>query len=187
MGMTFDLARLLGLEGMLMLLYDNPNLVRKTMQFLMEGNYPAAGTTGVRGLLSANNDSSYVGSGGIGYCRQLRDGVPDDQPVRVGDLWGHSESQETGSIPRRCSRSSFSHFSLEIIRKFGLACYGCCEALDKRWHIVRRIPNLRRVSVSPWSDAAMMAESLEDRCICSLKPNPAHLAVPVIDRDLMEV
>ena len=183
MGMTFDLARLLGFEGMLMLMHDNPDLVRKTMRFLMEGNLRCLERLESERLLSANNDSSYVGSGGIGYCRELGLG----EPVCVHDLWGHSESQETGSVSPGMFEDLIFPFQLEIIRKFGLACYGCCEALDKRWHIVRRIPNLRRVSVSPWSDAALMAESLQDRYICSLKPNPAHLAVPVIDREsLME-
>jgi len=183
MGMTFDLARLLGLEGMLVMLYDNPNLVRKTMQFLMAGNIKRLEELEAAGLLSPNNDSSYVGSGGVGYCRQLRAGVPDAQPVRVGDLWGHSESQETGSIAPEMFEDLIFPYQLEIIRRFGLACYGCCEALEKRWRSVRQIPNLRRVSVSAWSDTTRMAENLENRYICSLKPNPAHLALPVIDRD----
>jgi len=64
-----------------------------------------------------------------------------------------------------------------------LICYGCCEPLDRRWHALAKIPNLRRVSVSPWSDTALMAEMLADRYVYSLKPNPAALAVPVIDED----
>ena len=72
---------------------------------------------------------------------------------------------------------------MQILGRFGLACYGCCEALEKRWHIVKRIPNLRRVSVSAWADAARMAAQLEDRYILSLKPSPAALATPVIDRE----
>ncbi|HVP18479.1 MAG TPA: hypothetical protein VMU36_05730 [Spirochaetia bacterium] len=186
MGMTFDLARLLGLEGLLVLLYDNPNLIRKAMQFLMDGNRRRLEELEAGGLLSPNNDSSYVGSGGIGYSRELRTGLSDDQTVRVCDLWGHSESQETGSISPEMFEEFIFPYQLEIIKRFGLACYGCCEALERRWHIVRRIPNLRRVSVSAWSDTGRMAENLGDRYICSLKPNPARLAVSVIDRDLLK-
>jgi hypothetical protein len=149
----------------------------------MEGNIRRLEELESRGLLSPNNDSSYVGSGGIGYSRELRAGLPDDHRVRMKDLWGHSESQETGSIAPEMFEEFIFPYQLQIIRGFGLACYGCCEALEKRWHIVRRIPNLRRVSVSAWSDKIRMADGLEDRYICSLKPNPAHLAIPVIDRD----
>lgn len=67
--------------------------------------------------------------------------------------------------------------------RFGLTCYGCCEPLDKRWHIVRNFPNLRRVSVSPWSDREVMAHNLEDRFIFSMKPNPADLAMETLDEE----
>jgi hypothetical protein len=70
---------------------------------------------------------------------------------------------------------------LPILERFGLNCYGCCEPLDKRWHVVRQIPNLRRVSVSPWADHAAMAEMLQDRYVYSMKPRPADLAMEAFD------
>ena len=63
------------------------------------------------------------------------------------------------------------------------SCYGCCEPLDKRWHIVERFPRLRRISVSAWADPAAMAELLGDRYIYSYKPTPADLAMPSFDAE----
>ena len=60
---------------------------------------------------------------------------------------------------------------------------GCCEPLDNRWHIIKKIPRLRRVSVLPWADLGDMAEKLEDKYIYSMKPNPAELAVSTLDED----
>ena len=74
-------------------------------------------------------------------------------------------------------------YQLPILERFGLNCYGCCEPVDKRWRIIKQIPRLRRVSVSPWSDPAVMANNLENRYILSLKPNPADLAMDVFDED----
>ena len=70
-----------------------------------------------------------------------------------------------------------------ILERFGLNCYGCCEPLDKRWHLAKEIPNLRRVSVSPWADKLKMAEQLEDKYIYSLKPNPTDLAMSTFNED----
>ena len=64
-------------------------------------------------------------------------------------------------------------------------CYGCCEPLDFRWDIVKVTPRLRRVSVSPWSNLAVMAEKLGPDYVFSMKPNPARLALPVIDEGLI--
>ncbi|MGA7277664.1 MAG: hypothetical protein WBW79_06985, partial [Desulfocapsaceae bacterium] len=70
-----------------------------------------------------------------------------------------------------------------ILERFGLNCYGCCEPIHQRWHVIEQIPNLRRVSVSPWSDKKKMAQKLEDKYIFSLKPNPVDLAMDSFDED----
>ena len=68
-------------------------------------------------------------------------------------------------------------YQLPILERFGLNCYGCCEPLDLRWHIIKRIPRLRRVSVSPWSNVETMADALQDTFIYSRKPAPTDIAV----------
>ena len=41
-------------------------------------------------------------------------------------------------------------YQLPLLERFGLNCYGCCEPMDPRWQVIKRIPRLRRVSISPW-------------------------------------
>jgi hypothetical protein len=69
------------------------------------------------------------------------------------------------------------------MERFGLTCYGCCEPLHGRWHVVRNHPHLRRVSCSPWADLEKMAGYLGDQYVMSLKPNPASLAVTELDEE----
>jgi hypothetical protein len=96
-------------------------------------------------------------------------------------MWGFGESQETVGISPEMFEEFIFPYQLPVLDRFGLNCYGCCEPLDTRWHIVVKVPRLRRVSVSPWADLAQMAERLGDRYILSMKPNPADLALPVFD------
>jgi hypothetical protein len=98
-------------------------------------------------------------------------------------MWGFSESQETVGVSPQMFAEFVFPYQLPILERFGLNCYGCCEPLDKRWHIVQQIPNLRRVSVSPWADLARMAEMLGDRYIYSMKPRPTDLAMDGFDED----
>lgn len=53
------------------------------------------------------------------------------------------------------------------------------------YHVNPGLPNLRRISVSPWSNKAVLAEMLKSDYIYSMKPNPAHLALPTIDESLI--
>jgi hypothetical protein len=103
--------------------------------------------------------------------------------VRTRDLWALAESQETVGISPHMFAEFVFPYQLPLLERFGLSCYGCCEPLDKRWPIVEQIPNLRRVSVSPWSERAQMAERLGDRYIYSMKPSPTDLAMDTFDEE----
>ena len=70
-----------------------------------------------------------------------------------------------------------------LMERFGLNCYGCCEPLDLRWHVVKDTPGLRRVSVSPWANVEAMAQNLQDRFVFSYKPQPADLATGIMHED----
>ena len=69
--------------------------------------------------------------------------------------------------------------------RFGLTCYGCCEPLHIRWSTVKKFQNLRRVSCSPWTDIEKMAENLNNKYIYSMKPNPAVISVPDINKEAL--
>jgi hypothetical protein len=47
--------------------------------------------------------------------------------------------------------------------------------------MLERVPRLRRISISPWCDRAIAAETLGNRYIYSWKPHPAYLADIVFD------
>jgi hypothetical protein len=52
---------------------------------------------------------------------------------------------------------------------------------------MKEIPNLRRVSVSPWADIGGMAEKLEDQYIFSMKPRPTDLAMTGFDEERIRI
>ncbi len=182
LGMTWTLVNL---RGMLQIMYDMvdaPDDLHRLMAFLRDGHLAKLDWLEAQGLLSLNNDGAYVGSGGFGWTDELPQ--PDfTGHVRTCDLWGFAESQETVGISPTMFAEFVLPYQLPILARFGLNCYGCCEPLDKRWEYVKQIPRLRRVSVSPWSDRAFMAEQLGANYILSMKPNPADLARDGFDED----
>ncbi len=182
-GFTYDIARLLGLNEMFMYFYDNPELIQQTMSILKQGYEKKIEFIEQNNLLSLNNDRSYFGSGGLGYSDELPSKDFNAKNVRLIDMWGFAESQETSSVSPEMFEKFVFKYQLPILKRFGLTYYGCCEPLNKRWDIIKNIPNLRKVSVSHWADKEKMVEQLQDKYIYALKPTPADLAVPEVNKD----
>ncbi len=182
LGLTWQLVNLRGLEAILYDMVDRPDDLHRLMAILRDGTMARIDQLEREGLLSLNNAADYVGSGGFGWTEELP--APDfDGHVRPRDMWGFGESQETVSVSPAMFAEFIFPYQLPILERFGLNCYGCCEPLDTRWQHVKRVPRLRRVSVSPWSNLEKMAENLGDRYVFSMKPNPAALAAPTFDED----
>ena len=181
LGMTWTLVNLRGLQQVMYDVYDNPDGLHALMGFLRDGHLAKLEFIEEHNLLSLNNDGTYVGSGGFGWTEELPTEGYDGKKVRTADMWGFAESQETTTWSPEMFAEFIFPYQLPILDRFGLNCYGCCEPLDKRWDVISDIPQLRRVSVSPWADPVLMAEKLGRGYIFSYKPNPAYLAVPSPD------
>jgi len=183
-GLTYPLVNLRGLEQIMWDMIDSPDDLHRLMAFLRDGTSSYLDLLEANGWLSLNNEGSYVGSGGFGWTQDLpqKDFAGN---VRHRDRWGFAESQETVGISPDMFAEFVMPYQLPLLAKFGLTCYGCCEPLDKRWHVVKTIPNLRRVSVSPWADVRTMADFLREDYIFSWKPNPSFLAMWDFDEDLI--
>ena len=182
LGMTWTLVNLRGLQQIMYDMYDHPDDLHHLMAILRDGHLAKLDFLEENNLLSLNNDGTYVGSGGFGWTNELPQSDFDGH-VRTCDMWGFTESQETVGVSPEMFAEFIFPYQLPIQERFGLNCYGCCEPLDNRWHIMKEIPNLRRVSVSPWADIGGMAEMLEDQYIFSMKPSPTDLAMTGFDEE----
>jgi len=183
-GMTQTLVYLRGLEQIMYDMVDCPDELHRLMAFLRDGHAARLDFLEKNGLLFLNNDGTYVGSGGFGWTHELPQ--PDfNGHVRPVDMWGFAESQETVGISASMFEEFIFPYQLSLLERFGLNCYGCCEPLDSRWHVVEKFPRLRRVSMSPWVNVEVMAERLGNRYIFSWKPHPGVLATDTFDEEFV--
>lgn len=175
LGITKEFIKLRGLMNLYTDFYDHPEETKEFLTFISKTVMAKLDFLEQGNLLWLNNDTTYVGSGGFGITDELPQ--PDfDGRVRLIDLWGHTESQETTGVGPDQYEEFVFPAEKPIMERFGLTCYGCCEELHSRWHVVKKHHGLRRVSCSPWCDVAQMSANLEDKYIISVKPNPASLA-----------
>jgi len=183
LGMTWDFIKLRGLTNFMMDMYDNPDGLHSLMGFLRDGVLKKLDFLEENGLLGDNTGGAYVGSGGFGWTTQLPAEGFNSEKVRTRDMWGFTESQETVGIAPQMFADFIFPYQLDIMKRFGLNCYGCCEPIDPRWDTVKKFPNLRRISTSPWADREKMRDYLGRNYIMSLKPMPTPLAMNVLDED----
>lgn len=182
MGLTWRAIELIGLENLMMFMFDNPAGLHRLMAFLRDDHLAFAAWLEREGLYTFNNEADSIGSGSCGCTRRLprKDWKPGD-PVRTCDQWVLLESQETVGVGPDQFEEFVFPYQRAIGDRFGLVYYGCCEPLDGRWHVIERLPNLDRVSVSPWANEERMAGFCGGRIAYSRKPSPALISTSAFD------
>jgi hypothetical protein len=166
-----------GIEQVMVDMYDRPQWLHQLMDFLAESMLRRVRYLEEHNYLTLNNHGHYNDSGGIGYSSELPAPGFDDQHVRLADLWGFGVAQELAWVSPAQHEEFVLNYQLRLLDHCGLNAYGCCESYANKFDMLKkRVPRLRRVSVSPWCDIEQAAAALEDKYIFSWKPNPAMVS-----------
>ena len=170
-GTAFDFV---GLDGFMMLIYDNPKGLHRLMKLIKEDHLLYIRFLEDNGLLTLNNEADYIGSGCMG-CSELLPSLDYKGKVRTKDMWLYCESQESVSMsPEHYGEFVFPHLK-ELAEMFGRVYYGCCEPVDPVWKYVSTIKTLQRVSVSPWANEDKMGKYCRERKVVYSRKMPPPL------------
>lgn len=171
-----ELVRWWGVQQALTDLVLRRELVHQAMERLVSAYLRRLDQYEELNLLSLNNNNVRVGSGGLGYVDELPQ--PDFDPTRVRptDLWGCATAQIFSAVSPEMHGEFALQYEIRWLERFGLNYYGCCEPLHQKIDLLRSVPNLRKISMSPWVDIGEAAQKMGDQYVFSYKPNPAVLA-----------
>ena len=178
MTLTQRLIHLMGMEAFFVACYEEPDAIHGVMAFLRDNALGIMRQQEELGLLSLNNNHQEAWESSLNYTHLLPAPDFDGEHVRWRDRWNATNLQEaTGMRPSMASEFLYPYVH-EIARPVGLLYYGCCEAVHQNWDDIRRLPNLKKVSISQWTDEQVMGEALRGTGIVySRKPNPNFLSV----------
>jgi hypothetical protein len=157
-------------------LTERPELIHHAMERLTKACLRQLEQYERLDLLSLNNHNLRIGSGGLGYTDQLPQPDFDPHRVRPIDLWSSAAAQIFAAVSPRMHQEFALQYERRWLKRFGLAYYGCCEPLHLKLDILRSIPNLRKVSISPWADLDQAVDQMANQYVCSYKPSPTILA-----------
>ncbi len=173
-----------GIEKLMWDMVDRPEWLNRFFELMTASQIDAARQYEAMGVLECNNGNNGVGSGGLGATDELPADGFDGEHVRLRDLWGFSTSQIFSEVSPAMHDEFAIQYEAEYLGLFGLNCYGCCEPLDQKVDIIRKIPRLRRLSMSPFVDWVRGAEAIGDSFIYSAKPQPSWLTGETWDLEL---
>ncbi len=101
----------------------------------------------------------------------------DPARARAVDNWTVGRSQLFVSVSDAAFDEFVPPYYARWYARFGLGYFGCCDPLHNRIDSVRKIPNVRKISMSPWAKLDKGAEAIGHDFVFSRKPNPAMVAM----------
>lgn len=167
------IATWMGVENALYALIDKPDFVHRLVARVTDGYLSMLDQLEEQGLLCG--EQSLVHCTGA-YTDELPAPGYDPQRPRTKDLWMFGLAQMFSTVSPDMFREFEVDYASRICSHFGLVYYGCCDPLDGKMAEVRMIPNVRKISMSPWVNEERGAAEIGGDFVYSRKPSPAFLA-----------
>ncbi len=174
LGAWDNIAYWMGVENLYIELIDRPEMMHAVMERMVR-TYKAE-------IEQYNRLKIYDTAENYCHCSQTY--MPGESPDREGTTfngWAFGLAQPFTSVSPKVTREFECEYMKRVFPCFKNIYYGCCDRLDDRMEMVSALPNVRKLSCSPWSHREAFAEKLPKSIIMSNKPNPAFLATDALD------
>ncbi len=162
------LANLRGLEQIMIDMYDSPKELHSLMKFIADALLETWQMVEAAGDLSLSNSYNQE----MPYSEELPCPKANIYGAKLKDIWGFSAAQEFTLISPEMHEEFYLNYQIPIMEKFGHMAYGCCEDLTEKIKMLRKIKNLRQISVAPVANIKKCAEQIGTDYIISWRPNP---------------
>jgi hypothetical protein len=169
-----DIAQLRSVSTILYDLIDRPEFLHKIISKYTEVKLALLDQLESKGLLGYGQNLIHCSGA---FSDELPAPGFDPESPRAKDLWTYGMAQMFATV----SPAMHEEFELEYANKwfsrFGLVNYGCCEPLENKMEMVRKMLNIRKVSMSPWVNVEKAAQEIGKDYVFSRKPSPSFLAM----------
>jgi len=175
------LIRWWGIQEAMMDLILRPDMVHAFYEKMVEAWMVELDQFEEQNLLTLDCNNTRIGSGGYGYTGEMPGEPYDAEWVRSHNMWGCSNAQIFSDVSPEMHWEFAIEHDLKWLERWQLTYYGCCEPLAGKGHLLKKIPNLRKVSCSPWNNTRKAIEELGKDYVISRKPSPAIFATEKFD------
>ena len=184
-----DIEQFRGTEPILLDFMDRPEHLHAIADRLTGVRLAELDILEANGLIGYGNDTIHCTGA---HTTELPKAGFDAARPRPMDTWTVGRSQLFVSVGDATFDEFVPRYYARWFERFGLGYFGCCDPLHNRIDSVRRIPNVRKISMSAWAKVRKGAESIGPDFVFSRKPNPSMVAmdewVPAIaEQDFADV
>lgn len=166
-----------GVENCLMDLYDRPEFLHAIMRRITDITHHVIDSLDALKLIDDEQES---------LCYSLLYNEKHGERGTAKNSWVFGTAQIFSSVSKEMHEEFELPYVKEIFARFGYGYYGCCEPLHDRIDMVDKIPNVKKVSISPFANAKIGAENIGDKYIMSRKPTPSYLGTSSVNWDVIE-
>ena len=170
------LIRWWGIEDAMIDMYERPELVHAAVEKMVDAWMIELDQLDTKNMLSLDCRNVRIGSGGYGYTKELPGDKFNPGHVKPENMWGCSNAQIFSEVSPDMHWEFALKHDMRWLERWGLNYYGCCEPLDGKIELLKKIPNLRKISVSPWCRTDRVISEVQDKYVISRKPSPAVFA-----------
>lgn len=180
LGIWDYLTTLMGVESIYFDFIDRPEFLHALMNKVTEST--------ISGIKQANelmihDDIINTCHCSYTYTDELLPNSGEGKGPISKNSWAFGLAQLFSSVSPAITEEFEIPYITKMAEQFGMIYYGCCDRLDDRLDLVKKIPNVRKVSCSPWSKREAFAEKIGRDLIMSNKPTPAYIATKNMDCD----
>ncbi|GHT60546.1 hypothetical protein FACS1894109_18330 [Spirochaetia bacterium] len=168
-----QIPRFRGVENCYMDMVSRPLFIHKIIAKFTEMYRTRFEQMEAQGLLDFNIPSLHCTPP---YTNELPAQDYDGGKVRFKDIWFRGMAQLFASASPAMQDEFDLQYMRQLMDRCGLSYYGCCEPLDKFIPYLKKVPNMRKIGVSPWANVRSSAEQIEGNYVFARKPNPANVA-----------
>ena len=162
-----------GPDNMILDMIDRPSFMHQIIGRLTDAHLSMLDQLEAKGLLGSGQDTIHCTGA---FTDELPAPGSDPRSSRAKDLWTAGMAQIFATVSPAMHKEFEIDYAAQWYGRFGLGYYGCCEPLDDKVDIIRGLPNVRKISMSPWVDVEKAAERIGRDFVFSRKPSPAFLA-----------
>ena len=176
LGVWDTITMWMGVENCYIELMDRPEMMHALMERLTQGLLYQIETANRLGLYD----------GAEHYCHCSHTYRDDDDQSLYGTTqggWAFGLAQLFTSVSPKITDEFECAYMKRVFPHFRHIYYGCCDRLDDRMEYIITLPNVRKISCSPWSEREAFAEKIPRSMIMSNKPSPALMATDTFDED----
>ena len=168
-----------GGENIIYDIIDRPDFIHKLMDRMTEVSISYIEQLEKMGLYEQKQDFIHCS----GAFSNWENEVPANS---AKNAWTFGTSQIFSMVSQEMHEEFEHPYLKKLFERFGNVYYGCCEPLHNKIDMIRKLPNVRKISISCWADPIIAAKNIGGDYVLSNKPNPAVVAGNSFDAEIVK-